>query len=65
MKVHHDIAEALDNRWMTTLILPDLSAAFGDIDYGILQKRMEYSFGAIAGERMVCAKLDTSIGEGR
>ena len=36
LKVHHDIAEALDNRCMTVLVLLDLS--------GIFQRYLEYPF---------------------
>jgi len=43
--VHNDIAEALDERSMTGLILFDLSAAFDVIDHTIVLKRLEFSFG--------------------
>ena len=45
MKVHHDIAEALDRKCMAPLVLLDLSAAFGVIDHKIIQTRLEHSFG--------------------
>ena len=45
LKVHHDIAEALDRKCMAALVLLDLSAAFDVIDHKILQTRLEHSFG--------------------
>ena len=33
LKVHHDIAEALDRKCMVALVLLDLSAAFDVIDH--------------------------------
>jgi len=44
LKVHSDIAEALDERSMTALIMLYLSAAFDVIDHPILLKRLEFSF---------------------
>ena len=45
LKVHHDIAEALDMKCMAALVLLDLSAAFDIIDHNILQTRLDHSFG--------------------
>ena len=45
LKIHHDIAEALDRKCLAALVLLDLSAAFDVIDHKILQTRLEYSFG--------------------
>ena len=45
LKVHSDIAEALDEGSMTALIMFDLSAAFDVIVHPILLKRLEFSFG--------------------
>ena len=39
LKVHSDIAEALDEGSMTALIMLDLSAAFDVIDHPILLER--------------------------
>ena len=41
--VHHDIAEALDKKCMTALVLLDISAAFDVSDHRILQICLEYS----------------------
>jgi len=40
LKVHSDIAEALDEGSMIALIMLDLSAAFDVIDHPILLKRL-------------------------
>jgi len=40
LKVHSEIAEALDEGSMTALIMLDLSAAFDVIDHPILLKRL-------------------------
>jgi len=45
LKVHSDIAEALDEGSMTALIMLDLSTAFDVIDHPILIKHLEFSFG--------------------
>ena len=45
LKVHHDIAEALDRKCTAALVLLDLSAAFDVIDHKILQMCLEHSFG--------------------
>jgi len=45
LKVHSDIAEAIDEGSMTELTMLDLSAAFDVIDHPILMKRLEFSFG--------------------
>jgi len=45
LRVHSDIAEALDEGSMTALIMLDLSEAFDGIDHPILQKRLECFFG--------------------
>ena len=44
LKVHSDIAEALDEGSMTALIMLDLSAAFDVIDHLILLNPLELSF---------------------
>ncbi|KAK2140999.1 hypothetical protein LSH36_1186g01028 [Paralvinella palmiformis] len=44
LKVHHDIAEALDRKCMASLVLFDLSPAFDIIDHKILLTRHEHSF---------------------
>ena len=44
LKVHSDIAEALDEGSMTALITLDLAAAFDVIDHPIPLKRLESSF---------------------
>jgi len=54
LKVHHDIAKALDRKCMAALVLLDLSAAFDVIDHKILQTRLEHSFG-VTGK---CPLLD-------
>ena len=43
LKVHHNIAEALDMKCIAALVLFDLSAAFDVIDHKILQMRLEHS----------------------
>ena len=45
LRVHHDIATALDNNSCSILVMLDLSAAFDIIDHGILYQRLEYTFG--------------------
>lgn len=45
LRVHQDIAAALDNNSAVVLIMLDLSAAFDVIDHPILLKRLEYSYG--------------------
>ena len=45
LKVHHDIAEALDRKCMAALVMLDLAADFDVIDHKILQTRLEHSFG--------------------
>jgi hypothetical protein len=45
LRVHHDIATALDNNSCSILVMLDLSAAFDVIDHGILYQRLEYTFG--------------------
>ena len=45
LKVHHEIAEALERKCMAALVLLDLSAAFDVTDHKILQTRLEHSFG--------------------
>ena len=47
LRVHNDIASALDNKCRAVLVMLDLSAAFDVIDHGILYKRLEYSYGVI------------------
>ena len=45
LKVHSDIAEALDEGSMTALFMLDLSAGFDVIDHPIPQKCFKFSFG--------------------
>jgi hypothetical protein len=45
LRVHHDIATALDNNSCSILVMLDLSAAFDVIDHGILYQQLEYTFG--------------------
>ena len=40
LRVHHDIATALDNNSCSILVMLDLSAAFDIIDHGILYQRL-------------------------
>ena len=40
LRVHHDIATALDNNSCSILVMLDLSAAFDVIDHGILYQRL-------------------------
>ena len=46
LRVHHDIAYALDSNCCAVLLMLDLSAAFDTIDHQILFNRLEYSTGA-------------------
>jgi len=45
MKVHSNIAQALDEGSMAALIMLDLSIAFDVIDHPITLKSLEFSFG--------------------
>jgi exonuclease III len=75
LKVHHDITEALDNKCMTALVMLDLSAAFDVIDHGILQRRLEDSFGVTGSaltwiqsylsDRSQCVAVGGSTSEGK
>ena len=51
LRVHHDIASALDNNYCAVLIMLDLSAAFDTIDHSILLNRLEFSYG-ITGDAL-------------
>ena len=55
LRVHHDIATALDNNSCSILVMLDLSAAFNVIDHGILYQRLEYTFG-ISGSALTWIK---------
>ena len=55
LRVHHDIATALDNNSCSILAMRDLSAAFDVIDHGILYQRLEYTFG-ISGSALAWIK---------
>ena len=45
LRVHQDIAAALDNNSCVALIMLDVSAAFDIIDHPTLLKRLEHSYG--------------------
>ena len=45
LRVHQDIATALDNNSCVVLIMLDLLAAFDIIDHHILLKRLEHTYG--------------------
>lgn len=45
LRVHHDIAYALDSNCCAVLLMLDLSAALDTIDHQILFNRLEYSTG--------------------
>ena len=47
LRVHHDIAYALDSNCCAVLLMLDLSAAFDTIDHQILFNRLEYSKDAL------------------
>jgi hypothetical protein len=49
--VHSDIAEAMDKKSATVLVMLDLSAAFGFVDHQTLFKRLEHKFGMTAQAR--------------
>ena len=55
LRVHHDIATALDSNCCAVLVMLDLSAAFDTIDHPILIDRLEYSFG-ITGSALMWMK---------
>ena len=75
LKVHHDIAEALDRKCMAALVLLDLSAAFDVIDHKILQTRLEHSFGVTGSalswiksylsDRSQCVAIGMTTSEGK
>jgi len=73
LKVHHDIAEALDRMCMVALVLLDLSAAFDVINHKILQTRLEHSFGVTAlswiksylSDRSQCVAMGMMTSEGK
>ncbi|WAR30896.1 hypothetical protein MAR_033438 [Mya arenaria] len=52
LRVHQDIAAALDNNSCVVLIMLDLSAAFDVIDHPILLKRLEHAYG-ISGSALL------------
>ncbi|CAC5400218.1 unnamed protein product [Mytilus coruscus] len=52
LRVHHDIAYALDNNCCAVLLMLILSAAFDTIDHQILFDRLEYSFG-VTGDALL------------
>lgn len=52
LRVHHDIASALDNNCSAVLVMLDLSAAFDVIDHPILIQRLEHSYG-ISGQALM------------
>ena len=55
IKVHHDIAAALDNNSCVVLVMLDLSAAFDVIDHPILFNRLEHTYG-ISGSALAWLK---------
>ena len=75
LKVHHDIAEALDRKCMAALVLLDLCAAFDVIDHKILQTRLEHSFGVTGSalswiksylsDRSQCVAIGMTTSEGK
>ena len=48
VKVHNDIAEALDQKCVVVLVMLDLSSAFDVIDHGIMLTCLQHSFGVTA-----------------
>ena len=52
IRVHHDIATALDSNCCAVLAMLDLSAAFDTIDHPVLVDRLKYSFGIIGSALM-------------
>ena len=48
MRVHNDVAMALDRREIAVLVLLDLSAAFDTLDHAILIERMSTLLGVDA-----------------
>ena len=55
LRVHHDIASALDNGHSVVLVILILSAAFDVIDHDILFNRLQHSFG-IDGDALLWIK---------
>jgi hypothetical protein len=55
LRVHHDMASALDNGHSVVLVMLDLSAAFDVIDHDILFNRLQHSFG-IDGDALLWIK---------
>ena len=55
LRVHHDIATALDNNSCSILVMLDLSAAFDVIDHEILYQGLEYTF-EISGSALAWIK---------
>ena len=55
LRVHNDIAMALNNRKMVVLALLDMSAAFDTIDHNVLFTRLQDRF-SIHGSALLCIK---------
>ena len=55
LRVHHDIASALDNGHFVVLVMLGLSAAFDAIDHDMLFNRLQHSFG-IDGDALLWIK---------
>ena len=56
LRVHHDIAYALDSNCSAVLLMLDLSAAFDTIDHQILFNRLEYSTGVTKDDALLWFK---------
>ena len=69
------INTSVGNKCMTALVMLDLSAVFDVIDYGILQRRLEDSFGitgsaltwiqSYMSDRSQCVAVGRSTSEGK
>ena len=62
IRVHNDIAMAMDQHNSVILVLLDLSAAFDTVDHGILLSRVSNLFGITAGPALqaicLCERKD-------
>ena len=55
LKVHNDILLSMDKQRVTLLVFLDLSVAFDTVNYQVLLKRLESSFG-MSGTALNCFK---------